>query len=79
MTVYNEKFVFSVCKESGYSSLKLPGNCSVGLLIYSVMYALVTPVKNPVYIKKCNCCGNDVSSGLTVFGEYGSQLPMMKT
>lgn len=64
--------MFSVCKEGGNSLLKLTGSHSVGLLIYSFMYAVVTSVKNALYIKKCNCCRSDVSSNLTEFNEYDS-------
>ena len=76
--IYNEKFLFSVCKENGDSSLKLTGNCSVGLLIYSFMY-VVTSVKNLVYTERCNCCRNYVPSSLTEFNEYGNQFPMLKS
>lgn len=79
ITIYNEKFVFSVCKEDGGSLLKLIGSRSVGLLVYSFMYAVVTSVKNAVYITKCNCCRNNVSSNLTEFNEYSNPLCMLKT
>lgn len=77
--IYKQKFVFLVCKESGDSSLKLTGSSSVGLPIYLFIYAVVTSVKNLVYIKRCNCCRNSVLSGLTESNEYGNRLRMLKT
>lgn len=51
VTIHKEKFLFSVCGENDDSLLMLTSSCLERLCIYSFMYAVVTSVKNPMYIE----------------------------